>query len=82
MGKGGGSRIGQDPKNISLCDVYLATESKPGVKTHECCDMSKCPVQAGMSTMLADINDRVQKAVQSELKQTTIADLLTGYLGK
>ncbi len=82
MGKGGGTRLGKDAKNISLCDVYLATESRPGVKTHECCDMSKCPVQAGMSTMLADINDRVQAAVESELKQTTIADLLAGYLSK
>ena len=80
MGKGGGARLGRKPSKISLKDIYLATESKPGLKKHECCDMSKCPVQAGMNSMLSDINGRIEKAVQSELNQTTVADLLSSYL--
>ncbi len=81
MGKGGGTRLANKPENISLRDVYLATECRPGLKTHECSDLSKCPVQAGMSTLLKDINTRVEQAVESELKRTTIADLLAGYIG-
>ncbi len=81
MGKGGGTRLARKPNKISLKDIYLATESKPGLKTHTCSDMSKCPVQAGMTTLLSDINGRVETAVQSELKKTTVADLLAGYIG-
>lgn len=78
MGKGGGSRLAKKAENISLRDVYLATECRPGLKTHDCSDISKCPVQSNMSSLLSDINERVEKAVESELKQTTIADLLAG----
>jgi Rrf2 family protein len=78
MGKGGGTRLAHKPEKITLRDVYLATECRPGLKTHECSDISKCPVQAGMNTLLSDITARVEKAVESELSQTTVADLLAG----
>lgn len=81
MGKGGGTRLAREAGKITLKDIYLATESGPGLKTHECCATARCPVQAGMTTLLADINARVETAVQSELVKTTVADLLSGYIG-
>ena len=80
MGKGGGARLARKPEKITLRDVYLATECRPGLKAHECSDMSKCSVQAGMNTLLKDINTRVEKAVESELKRTTVADLIAEYI--
>ncbi len=80
MGKGGGTRLARKASKISLRDVYLATESNPAVKAHGCCDKSMCPVGANMSTLLSDINGRIEKAVESELKQTTVADLLKQYI--
>mgnify|MGYP003649860661 CR=1 FL=1 len=80
MGKGGGARLARSPKEITLRDVYLATECRPGLKTHECSDMSKCSVQAGMNSLLKDINSRVEKAVESELERTTVADLIAEYI--
>jgi Rrf2 family protein len=80
MGKGGGTRLARKASKISLRDVYLATESRPALTTHDCCIKSKCPVQAGMRSLLSDINERVEKAVASELKRTTVADLLSNYI--
>ncbi|MCP4444475.1 MAG: Rrf2 family transcriptional regulator [Myxococcales bacterium] len=80
MGKGGGTRLARKASKITLRDVYQAMESKPGLKTHLCCDVSKCPVQAGMNTLLTDICGRVEAAVQTELSRTTVKDLLSAYI--
>ena len=80
MGKGGGTRLARKASQISLRDVYQATESRPAIKTHECRDTSRCPVQAGMSSLLSDINGRLEKVVAAELKRTTVADLLENYI--
>ena len=77
MGKGGGTRLGKKADAITLRDVYLATECRPGLKTHGCSDTAACFVQAGMNGLLTNINDRVEHAVKSELEQTTIAELMT-----
>tara|TARA_R110002096_G_scaffold433887_3_gene653847 strand:+ start:57682 stop:58113 length:432 start_codon:yes stop_codon:yes gene_type:complete len=76
MGKGGGTRLAHKPAAITLRDVYLATECGPGLKKHECSDLSQCPVQAGMNKLLCDITARVESAVEAELVRTTVADLL------
>lgn len=80
MGKGGGTRLGRKPSKITLRDIYLATETKPALKTHECTDRSRCPVMSGMGSALVDINGRVEEAVSSELKRTTVADLIKNYI--
>jgi Rrf2 family protein len=80
MGKGGGTRLARRAAKISLRDVYLAIETRPALKTHGCSDKSMCPVQANMSTLLSDINSRVERAVESELKRTTVADILKSYI--
>lgn len=82
MGKGGGTRLARKPSAISLRDVYLATETRPGLKTHGCSDTSKCPVMANMNSLLSDINGRVEKAVESELVRTTVADLIQSHISR
>ena len=39
-----------------------------------------CPVAAGMVPLLADVGSRIERAVETELQQTTIADLLEAYV--
>jgi len=80
MGKGGGTRLARDASEISLRDVYMATETRPAVKAHGCCDTSKCPVQAHMGALLEDLNGRVEAAVGDELKRTSVADLVAQYI--
>ena len=80
MGKGGGTRLAREPAKISLRDIYRAIVTRPALKTHGCSDTAKCRVQAKMNQLLSDLNQRVEKAVESELERTTLADLLTRYI--
>jgi Rrf2 family protein len=82
LGKGGGARLARPATKITLRDIYIATESQPAVKTHDCDDTSECPVAAGMRPLLEHVRGRVEKAVESELKRITVADLIAGYIGR
>lgn len=79
-GKAGGTRLARPAARITLQDVYLATESLPAVKTHHCDGRSRCPVARGVNHMLSEVNDRVEKALERELKAMTIADLVASYI--
>jgi len=81
LGKGGGTRLARAASRITLRDVYRATESQPALKTHVCDGRSRCPVARGMSQMLASVNERVEKVVESELKGMTVADLVASFVG-
>ena len=59
---------------------WLGLRLEPPLKSHHCNDKSECPVAASMSTVLSHINDRIEKAVESELKRLTVADLLASYI--
>jgi Rrf2 family protein len=80
LGKGGGTTLARPASKITLRDVYRTTESQPGLKTHDCEDDSPCPVARGMDRMLAKVSDRVRKALERELRDMTIADLVARYV--
>ncbi len=82
LGKGGGTTLARSASRITLRDVYRATESQPAVKTHECDGRSPCPVARGMDGMLTKVNDRLQKALESELRRMTVADLVSSHIGR
>ena len=80
LGKGGGTRLTRPASEITLGDVYRATESQPALKTHECSATSACPVAAGMGPLLDHVNDRIEKAGVAELEGMTVATLLDEYV--
>ena len=80
LGKGGGARLSKDPGSITLQDVYLATEKKPALTTHSCDPHSKCEVARRMDDILANLNERLESAVETELGKTTLQDLVSKYL--
>lgn len=82
LGKGGGTMLARPAANITLYDVYLATESQPALTSHECSDRSKCIVAKNMVRLLADVNQRLEGAVEEELQKMTLADLVSQYIGK
>ncbi len=81
LGKGGGARLARRAAKITLRDIYRAVESQPALRTHECDERSECPVAAGMGPALSGLNRRIEKAVESELKQLTVADFLERHVG-
>ena len=80
LGKGGGTRLAKRPSKITLRDVYRATEAGPALKTHACTDKSMCPVAVGMGPLLSHVNNRIEKAVEAELKRLTVADLVADHV--
>ena len=82
LGKGGGTMLARSASKITLRDVYGATESQPALKTHECDGKSPCPVARGMDRMLTEVNDRMQKVLESELKRMTVAGLVASHIDR
>ena len=80
LGKGGGTLLARPAGKISLHNVYQATELQPVLKTHECDSRSRCPVAKGMEGMLGSVNERLEKALEKELKKITVADLVSDYV--
>ena len=80
LGKGGGATLARSGSKITLYDVYQATESQPALKTHACDGRSPCPVGRGMEKMLTSVNERLEQVLELELKQMTIADLVTSHV--
>ena len=75
LGKGGGARLARDPEEVTLLEVYRATETGPTMATHECDGASPCPVARGIPQILDDLSERLDAAVAAELARTTVADL-------
>jgi DNA-binding IscR family transcriptional regulator len=65
---------------ITLQDVYRATEKRPALTTHSCNPHSKCEVARSMDGILTDLNRRLESALETELRKTTLQDLVANYL--
>jgi Rrf2 family protein len=80
QGKGGGSLLARSPKSITLYDVYLATETQPVVKSHTPDCQSACPVARNMEKVLSNVNQKLEDTLITELKKTTVADLVAQHI--
>jgi Rrf2 family protein len=80
LGKGGGAMLARSASQITLRDVYRATESRPALTTHACDGESRCPVARGMDQLLLSVNERIERVVETELKQITVADLVSSFI--
>ena len=65
LGKGGGAMLARPASEITLYDVYRATESKPAVATHTCDGKFPCPVAKGMDELLSTVSGRLEKALEA-----------------
>lgn len=74
----GGVSIAKDPENISLLDVFEAVDSIENGKLfsfHENPN-TKCPVGGSIHLILDDKLERVQRAMEKEMKAITVADVI------
>lgn len=74
-GAGGGTLLARPASAISLAELWaLMHGSEPAVATHG--PSPACPVGIAMDRELAAIGDAVSTAIERELAQTTVADLI------
>jgi len=76
----GGSTLSKKAEEISLLDVYKAvSEEKEGERSvfnYHSNPNPKCPVGSKIHVLLDQPLDNAQKALEEELKKTTIKDLI------
>lgn len=73
----GGSKLARDPDEITLLDIYQAVES-PGVfSLHRHPPSRSCPVGVNIGSVLNEVLDEVDTAVERVLANITIKDVVS-----
>jgi Rrf2 family protein len=72
----GGSKLARDPGQITLLDIYQAVESRGVFSLHRHPPNRHCPVGVNIGTVLNDVLDEVDSAVERVLANITIKDVV------
>jgi DNA-binding IscR family transcriptional regulator len=73
-GSMGGSRLARLPEEITLLDIYQAVESRGVFSLHRHPPNPDCPVGVNIGTVLNDVLDEVDSAVESVLANITLKE--------
>jgi Rrf2 family protein len=75
-GSMGGSRLTTDPAKTTLLDVYQALECRGVFSLHRQPPSRDCPVGVNIETVLGEVLQEVDSAVEQVLKNITIDDVV------
>lgn len=75
-GPRGGARLRLAPERISLGNVLRSLEGTTLFGTHPRRPLASCPVGCRIESVLDEIHDRACKALEKELNQISLADVL------
>jgi Rrf2 family protein len=75
-GSMGGSRLARRPEEITLLDVYRAVECRGVFSLHRQHPSSRCPVGVNIETVLGQVLEEVDSAVEEVLAKITIRDVV------
>lgn len=75
-GASGGSKLARKPNQISLCDVYRAVEGGGVFGLHRQPPSRRCLIGGHIETVLGEVLEEVNLAVEQALAKTTIAQVL------
>ena len=72
----GGSRLARKPGEISLLDIFTAVERRGAFSLHRQPPSRRCPVGVNIETVMGEVLEEVDSAVEHALAKTTIKDLV------
>ncbi len=72
----GGSRLANDPAKTTLLDIYQALECRGVFSLHRQPPSRNCPVGVNIETVLGDVLQEVDSAVEKVLANITINDVV------
>ena len=72
----GGSRLANDPAKTTLLDIYQALECRGVFSLHRQPPSRDCPVGVNIETVLGEVLEEVDSAVERVLKNITINDVV------
>src|SRR6185369_9411028 len=73
----GGSKLAREPEQITLLDIYQAVESRGVFPLHRHPPNRHCPVGVNIGTVLNQVLDEVDTAVERVLANITIKDVVS-----
>jgi Rrf2 family protein len=73
----GGSKLARQPEQITLLDIYQAVESRGVFSLHHHPPNRHCPVGVNIGTVLNQVLDEVDSAVERVLANITIKDVVS-----
>ena|SRR5437588_12660536 len=75
-GSSGGSKLARKPEKITLLDVYRAIECPGLFSLHRQHPNRRCPVGVSIETVLGQVREEMDAAVETVLAGITIKDVL------
>jgi len=76
-GKSGTCRLGREPKEISLLDVYQAVDAPKAFAIHAYAPLKPCPVSCNIKTALEHALTKTQEAMEDSLRSITLAEIIS-----
>ncbi len=80
----GGSKLIKGPQEITLLDIYKAvseeSDDERSVFNFHSSPNAKCPVGSKIHKVLDEPLSKAQKAMEAELRKTTVKDLMKGIM--
>jgi Rrf2 family protein len=73
----GGSKLARGPEQITLLDIYQAVERRGVFSLHRHPPNRHCPVGVNIGTVLNQVLDEVDSAVERVLANITIGDVVS-----
>ena len=77
VGKSGGYGLARSPKSISLLDIYSAVNPPDAFAIHAYPKTKECVVSCNIKEIMSEVLVGTQEAVRRELRQTTLADVVS-----
>jgi len=75
-GAGAGSRLSRSPKRINMAEIYRSVEAAEPFASPARKPRADCPIGNCISSALAGIFASAEKAMESDLSRTTLADII------
>ena len=75
-GKNGASMLTRSPKQITLLDIYRASEAPPAFAIHRYPVERKCPVSSNIKECMSSVLKKTQDSFENSLDQITLADVV------
>ena len=76
VGRSGGYDLARSPKSISLLDIHAAVNPPSAFAIHTYPKSKGCVVSSNIKEVMSDVLAGTQKAVDRDLRRTTLADVV------
>jgi Rrf2 family protein len=75
-GKNGSCTLARPPEQITLRDIYLASEAPSAFEIHSYAVEKACPISSNIKACMSAIQVKTQRSIEDALSETTLAEVV------